>query len=749
MAEKKTSTEQRLPHERAAFRSLLLVNPNHFGNLPDIGFKPAIEWGSNDSYEQIVCVGFHPDVDRLDAVVHIRQSTGYGGELCMGGSTEYVRFYLSFDEGATWSDQGLASFPAHDIAAKQSLEYEVAVTASAQRWLCVSEHIALARAILSWNVAPPANMPGFRPVWGNVAETHVQIAPRRRFSVGDFFDQIDLELDPEIATLIDMKQTIVTAEELPANTAELLEPYRKHKVPDHRTLGAHLEQIVGSQPGLAELSGIEVGYPTTLEPFGEGPPSGPTGPYTLEFTLPVDLEQIDIGQVVGDFLDTSGDTTYEQLACVGLNPTQNMLAATLTIKKTKGYSGNLCEIGSLEYVAFWVDWNDGAGWTYAGTSAVRVHDIDKLPKKGLSYSVFQPIDLSKHRRPCEAGPKTARVRAVLSWQVPPPANNPLWDPRWGNHAETLVHIMPGPENPNGEMKPYIESVSGVFVCDITRSTGLAVGEKPFGHVVTICGHITSPPDIGASPVKYKVSVREVPPFPGVPGQYQDLGNTFSITGWVQDGTPHPVGYAMDQTIDAFGFYTYREDLNVAGGWRTVTGRVLAKWITAIPMTGMWEIKVEAKDPVTNAIIPAGEFECLPDGTTHSTVRVRLDEIPPTADIAITGFTRGGGALQPAADCGQFEVGDVIHGTYSSFDEHFGGLTLGVKPTTPAHGATVIPSARTYPVVVTGGESGTWSLDTTGMDACGYVVEIRANDRTIVSGNGSGWQNENDVGFCLE
>jgi hypothetical protein len=61
---------------------------------------------------------------------------------------------------------------------------------------------------------------------------------------------------------------------------------------------------------------------------------------------------------------------------------------------------------------------------------------------------------------------------------------------------------------------------------------------------------------------------------------------------------------------------------------------------------------------------------------------------------------------------------------------------------------VSPPARSYPVVPTGGEVATWTLDTTGMLPCGYVIRLDAYDRTIVSAGG-GWHSFDAVGFCLK
>ncbi len=36
------------------------------------------------------------------------------------GSQEFVRFYLSYDNGATWQDQGLTNFTVYDVAGRRA-----------------------------------------------------------------------------------------------------------------------------------------------------------------------------------------------------------------------------------------------------------------------------------------------------------------------------------------------------------------------------------------------------------------------------------------------------------------------------------------------------------------------------------------------------------------------------------------------------------------------------------------------------
>jgi len=72
-----------------------------------------------------------------------------------------------------------------------------------------------------------------------------------------------------------------------------------------------------------------------------------------------------------------------------------------------------------------------------------------------------------------------------------------------------------------------------------------------------------------------------------------------------------------------------------------------------------------------------------------------------------------------------------------------------KPDWPSHGAASVPGGSVYPVADTHGETGDWHLDTSGMAACGYMLQPRAEDRTIVNGGGIGWEAGTFVGFCLE
>src|SRR5688500_4329396 len=171
----------RVERERAQFKQLLASNPNYFGNLAGSPFKQVKKIASNTSYEEISCVGYNPDRAELEATVHIKRPTGYGGNLCSDGTVEYVRFFL--DYGAGWEDQGVMGFNVHDIPttrdcsrdATKPLHYVATLKIKPKRKACRFPVLPNVRAILSWQTVPTAGDPNYPPIWGNVLEQHIQI----------------------------------------------------------------------------------------------------------------------------------------------------------------------------------------------------------------------------------------------------------------------------------------------------------------------------------------------------------------------------------------------------------------------------------------------------------------------------------------------------------------------------------------------------------------------------------------------
>src|SRR5262249_38630245 len=124
-----------------------------------------------------------------------------------------------------------------------------------------------------------------------------------------------------------------------------------------------------------------------------------------------------------------GNTTYEEISCVGFNPDKDLLEATIKIKLPFGYGTDLCRAGTFEYVRFYLDY--GSGWEDAGVAGFNIHDIPNIhdctgaADKPLTYVVSRQID--PIRNFC-GHPRLPKVRAVLSWNYIPPAASPNWAP---------------------------------------------------------------------------------------------------------------------------------------------------------------------------------------------------------------------------------------------------------------------------------------------------------------------------------
>ena len=92
---------------RRNLRSILLTNPDYFGKITSNSFKAVLRIQQNTMYESIGYVGYSPRLEQLQATIHISDSTGYSDADCI--SQEYVRFYLTYDGGMSWLDQGMSS----------------------------------------------------------------------------------------------------------------------------------------------------------------------------------------------------------------------------------------------------------------------------------------------------------------------------------------------------------------------------------------------------------------------------------------------------------------------------------------------------------------------------------------------------------------------------------------------------------------------------------------------------------------
>jgi len=684
---------------RTRFRELLLANPK--------ALEPV---KMNTSYEELACVGYQPQFGKLEGVVYIKRHSGYGGGLCSPGTQEYVRFYLSLDNGATWHDEGLTSFTAWDLPfSGERLEYAVTLQIKVREFLCPRENLPLVRAILSWNHQPPANTPDHHPYWGNVKQARIQIGAVQLLNWKQFLSEAEMKLPAALETLVDLEQP-VKLQSKHLGPVDLIEAYKEKAVPEHRLLTAEIVKWTGNPA----ISLADIG--------------------------------IDWGTVVPQLLETQGDTQYEQLNCVGLNPNDEQLIGVIHVKLPYGYSGGLCTAGSQEYVAFWIDY--GAGWTYAGTTSVNVHDITRLNlHQGLDYAVFLPVDFTGHRMPCKEGPVTARVRATLSWNVPPPSHNPEYIPYWGNRLETLIHIKPGPKL--GVHEPFLSSVGDVPESQVnaagkangqTLHTHLALVDSPFGGWITIAGHIANP----APGLQYRVMKKpNGAPDTSYAPLLTPIGLTINtwnpVTGWAQSQitlTPDPAtGYCS--------FQDYSWD-------HSVEGSLMGGWYSTVGDDGkIFDLRID----VSTDGDPAHDLH-------SNVVTVSIDNKAPEVSLTID--------LGTGVQCAEFTMDPslTINGAFAATDLHFREFYFEIQPSgppnDPPHGVLPVPASGVSlfyagTIADPGVAAGTYTLKPAGnagppktgpMDACGYALILWANDRTNVnSGGGYNWSKAS-VGFCL-
>lgn len=119
--------------------------------------------------------------------------------------------------------------------------------------------------------------------------------------------------------------------------------------------------------------------------------------------------------------------------------------------------------------------------------------------------------------------------------------------------------------------------------------------------------------------------------------------------------------------------------------------------------------------------------------------IQLDNTGPEASITIT---------SGAGDCGKFGVGATLTGNFVARDDYLGRYGLGVEGAVNPPGVGV-PSPNSGLVNTAPAPGDGWSLNTTGMRACGYVIRVVAVDRAIVNSQAVGHHASDSKGFCLE
>jgi hypothetical protein len=722
MATENSVAAAKIEKERSEFRRLLLENPNYFGNLTESKLKSVKKLAANTQYEELTCVGFNPDSNFLEATIAVKLAYGYGGNLCLAGTTEYVRFFL--DYGSGWEDAGLAAVSVHDIPNSEDcakkptkpLTYVASLRIKPDTACCTHPVLPKVHAILSWEWAPPpgpANV-NWTPPWGNSLECHLQVKPHQ-WNIWCILETLpdDIIKKVKLPPLLEQVKyfPIPLPDPPPFTLSDIAKMYsaKEVKVESHR-LGVNQLHAALSSGFDAKLASQNI---ESWKALG-----------------------LDWATAVGALSDTEANVSYEEIECLGIDDSlPERLVATFRIKRPYGYSGELCYPGSTEYVAFWADWDNKCVWSYLGTVKVNVHDIKTIPKDGLCYSAILPVDLTYHRQNCDK-PKIGRVRAVLSWAIPPSTVDPNALNYWGNRLDTHVQITPGDVIQPGNPQAKIRNLGGIPVEDIDYTgngmTKSGVGaqfahypaypadgwgldrECPFGGTIVVEGNYYNG-------YYYRVKAHKQGDPPNV---FNVLSDSFQVERW---------DLGFDWQIASGGFFKYLDPA-------LYFDRRLAQWNSYGDV--IWEFQLDiATAPNEPSIIASSPWYKL---QLDNTAPAGPPAIPLTMDVYIIS---GGG------DCKDVTQSSPVNGTFVADDIHFGGWSLSTEPntlSTPSNQPTVGGLANTDPAPAPGGHA--WSLDTANpiaMKPCGYVVRLDVSDRSIVSSL-PGIHNSNhiEVGFCL-
>lgn len=670
----------------------------------------AITPSSITAWEELKCVGYHPQQRRLEAVVDLKQSSGYLGNLCSAGSREYVRFYVDFQDGAGFRDMGATSFKASDISDAPPgpqhplsyLSYLYIDDRAFRRFTrCNHAVIPRVRAILSWNHMPPPNMPNWTPHYGSRRDADIQLE-RRPFII--LKDLVGLEIAAKFPKVVSPELQIPLPEPQPMAAAELHAANLKAEVPDHRTFFTTVG--ASAQPSLDFSQAL-----TTL-------------PVSEVAALKIDLSKlIDLISPLPN--QHNANVTFEELVCVGLNPDTDTLGAVVHVKKSNGYSGDLCHTGSKEHVAFWADWNNnGIFDQYLGTVSFETHDIANMPAGGLYYNVALPINVTRRLRSCE-NPNVIRVRAVLSWEALPSTTNPNQLNPWGNSRDAVVQLRPGRGSGMHTVISLVGNADRLLISPTTHLFNYNAAapnpnhNRPWGGVVNFCGIIDRNGFNGV--IKYRLRFK---PYGAPDSAFLPVSQSESFGRWIPPALPSYVG----QTADANGWYIY--DVNPAAGvYDIYDNDLLSNWSTSSVPDGTYTIRFEYTDELGNPVT-GDEFSivvCNQPMTVSPTANASVD-VTKSIDLVIDG-----------GDCHSYgKMDPIINGHVRAVHPYFASWTLDLQPTSHTNGAVPTPASRSYSALGdTGDANAPWTLETTPLDPCGYTISALGHTRVILNSN-PGW-----------
>ncbi len=693
---KKKGNDDLKSHESLKNRQLFLLNP----------YIQSIQTGKGiTNWEQVTCAGYNPYYQRLDAVVNIKQPTGYSGNLCSNGSKEYVRFFVDFKDGAGFQDMGLTDFKVADIPNSPPgpqhpisyLAFLIIDDKNYRKFLeCNKAVIPTLRVVLSWNAVPSSD-PNHIPYYGNRIDVDIQLARKTRIWWKDIVELANIK---NFASIIDSNLEIPLKAPVVEKAEILFKQNAASDVPVNRTFYSTIGAKLNSTVDFSKASSV------------------------LDISS-LDVFDFDINSFY-DFFYAEGkkaNVNFEELTCIGLNTLTDRLGAVIHIKRLSGFNGDLCTKGSYEHVAFWADWNnDGTYDQYLGTVSLNVHDISNIPDEGLFYTVQLPVDVTNKLREC-SNPNIVRIRAVLSWESLPSTTNPNELNHWGNYKDALVQLRPQFQPGTGIHSAihYVGNVDRFSIDPVSHlhNAGSAsiYNNRPWGGRINFKGVIDRNGFGGI--IEYRLLVKKLtdPDSSFVP---VSTSETFSL-----DDIFTPAGAFPDPQTNADGWYIYKQNPNI-GLYNT--NSLLATWNSSGMTDGPYTIRFVHTDEFSNEVI-ADQFTIMVCNKGMS--------ISPTAN-AVVDTTKDLDLVIDGGDCHSYSSDNPgITGHLRAIHPYFAWWSLEIQPTSHTHGTVPSPVSRTHSAIGDNGDANApWTLDTNPLDPCGYTVSLHVRSRVILNSSTS-------------
>ena len=662
-------------------------------------------------WEELECLGYNPELSRVEAIVNIKQSGGYSGNLCSLGSPEYVRFFIDYNDGSGFQDLGVSSFRAHNISdappgPQHPISYMVSkeINSEQHKKFCGTEVLVTLRAVLSWN-SIPSNDPNELPTYGNVLDAEAVLKPLK-FNIIYPLPLPIQPINPVVKEYIDFE---LKKEKVEVNIPDLIKTNLEMEV----SPGRIMSQVV-------KISKNEkITFPKDI----------------IDFDLP-ELG-IDPNELIEELEQQKFNTNYEEIVSVGMNTAQDTFGAVINIKRPVGYGGNLCKNGSLEYVSFFADFNNnGVFEKYLGTSHVKVNDIQNIPAGGLMYGVFLKTDLSKYLKPCNR-PQIVRIRAILSWATPP-TSDPEQHVNWGNSMDVLVQLRPK----KTDQTSIIYSVGNVAIEEISPSSCLAYpgntgmrNNRPWGGMITIKGGIDNSGAPGTTKYRVEYSQNGVDYLPVTLKQ-----NVTTINFTTETSQNHVLE-------DANGWFPYLANHD-ASNLIVIKDQVLATW-PSHNFEGKYYIRVSytKSDPIAN-----------PSSIQHSTpIRIQLDNRRFRPDDTSNNSLDVGFDVDMKVHggvCKVYNQGDILSGDLKVVDQYYGGYRLSVQPATQIINSAGLINYNDLTILdnadpsFSGPTNEPFAIDTGKLKKCGYALRLRGFERTILNNRHDNPYADKYVGFSV-